>query len=163
MLLLSVVGSIPFLLSGCTTYTSSFRRPSPPTLPPDAEVVVALTQVDHRPGMRSAFFADTRRVLSHMEEHDGLIGYAFRFELFGRRAWTVSVWRDETALLRFIRSPAHRAAVRNSDATTEDMRFVRQAMRCDTAPPAWDEVTTLLSEAPSYLQPRTEAGPPGEP
>lgn len=162
-LLLAAVASLPLLLSGCSTYTSSFRSPSPAILPADTEVVVALTQVDHRPGMRSAFFADTRRVLADMEGHDGLIGYAFRFELFGRRAWTVSIWRDEAALQRFIRSPAHRAAMRNSDTTSDEMRFVRATMRADAIPPPWPAVISRLAEARPYGEPPTTDDRPARP
>jgi heme-degrading monooxygenase HmoA len=47
-----------------------------------------------------------------MGDQPGLLGHAVRFEIFGNKAWTMTAWKDEASLTAFVRSPAHRAAVR---------------------------------------------------
>jgi quinol monooxygenase YgiN len=137
-------------LSACTV-TAPYRRVStarPAESDPARPVIVALTAVEHRPGQRSAFFSDTRRVLDGMRDHPGLLGYAFRFEVFGPRAWTMSAWENQEALDRFVRSPAHRAAMRASAATSQNIRTLSLEVPAHAAPLRWKHALQLLNDTP---------------
>jgi hypothetical protein len=38
---------------------------------------------------------------------DGLVGYTMRAKPLARDYWTLSVWKDDTALRQFMRKPPH--------------------------------------------------------
>jgi heme-degrading monooxygenase HmoA len=97
--------------------------------------------------MRREFFSDTRRVLADLAEQPGLVGYSFRFEIFGRTAWTMTAWKDESSLNAFVRSPAHREAVRRSGDTAQNLRFATIEVPVGSLPLTWREVRRLVAEA----------------
>lgn len=116
----------------------------------DQPVLVVLSATEHRPGMRSAFFKDTKAVLATIADQPGLVGYAVRFEIFGRQAWTMTAWKDEASLAAFMRSPAHREAVRRSGETAQNIRFASVAMPLRALPMSWDEARRRLEAASPY-------------
>ena len=130
-------------------YTAPFRRLE---AQPDAteSVVVTLSAVESRPGQRRAFFADTRRVLADLPNQEGLLGYSYRFEIFGRRAWTMTAWKDEASRDRFASSPVHRAAVKKSSVTAQNMHFISVKVPASALPMKWSEAMRLLDAAPAY-------------
>jgi heme-degrading monooxygenase HmoA len=120
-------------------------------LAPDRPVLVVVSSTEHRPGMRGEFFKDTKAVLATMSEQPGLLGHAVRFELFGNKAWTITAWKDEAALSAFVRSPAHREAVRRSGETAQNIRFASTEMPLAALPMSWAEARRRLDEAtPGY-------------
>jgi len=50
--------------------------------------------------------------LTTEEEHPNLIGFQLKKEVFGPRAWTLTIWKDEESLKAFVRSDAHRKGMR---------------------------------------------------
>jgi heme-degrading monooxygenase HmoA len=107
--------------------------------------------------MRREFFQDTRRVLAGLPEQPGLVGYSFRFEIFGRTAWTMTAWKDEASLNAFVRSPAHREAVRRSGETAQNLRFVTLERAIGSLPLNWRDARRLLAEAEETKPVRAEA------
>jgi heme-degrading monooxygenase HmoA len=141
------------LLNGCA-YTAPYRTTAlagSGELPPGHPALVALTATEHQPGQRRAFFRDTRRVLDELPEQEGLLGYSFRFEVFGNQAWTLTAWRDEAAMTAFVRSPAHRIAVQQSGDTAQNIRFVRLERPLESLPLPWKDLLPLLENT----EPRT--------
>ncbi|MGL4398969.1 MAG: hypothetical protein ACRCXD_03795 [Luteolibacter sp.] len=112
--------------------------------------VVTISAVESRPGQRSAFFADTKRVLADLPNQSGLLGYSFRFQIIGRKAWTMTAWKDEASRDRFAASPIHRAAVKNSRVTAQNMRFVSIEVPVSKLPMKWPEALRLLETATAY-------------
>jgi hypothetical protein len=133
------------LFSSCS-YSAPFRRLE--AVPPDALVVVTLTEATHKAGQKGAFFSDTQAVLATLPQQAGLIGYSYRFEIVGKRAWTMTAWKDLAARDRFASSPTHMAAVRNSRNTCDATRFVTLELPARSVPLRWGEVVKLLSAAP---------------
>ena len=119
-------------------------------LAPDRPVLLALSATEHRPGMRGEFFKDTRAVLATMADQPGLLGHAVRFEIFGNKAWTMTAWKDEASLTAFVRSPAHREAVRRSGETAQNIRFASVEVPLAELPMSWVEARRLLDAANSY-------------
>ncbi len=128
-------------------------------LSPDQPVLVVLSAVEHRPGMRSDFFKDTKAVLATMPDQPGLIGYSVRFELLGNRAWTMSAWKDEASMRAFVRSPEHRAAVRRSHQTAQNIRFVSFEIPLQALPLSWLEARKRLDTAPLGNSTASEPSP----
>lgn len=134
-------------LGGCA-YTAPYRATAlakSGSLGPSHAVVLTLSATEHQPGQRSEFFRDTRRVLADLPEQPGLLGYSFRFELFGNEAWTMTAWRDEAARDAFVRSPAHLAAMRNSARTAQNLRFITMQVPLEALPLSWADARALLS------------------
>jgi len=146
-------GSILAALSAWVTgwaYPAPFRKTSlarADGLPADRMVVVALSATEHRPRMRREFFRDTRRVLAELPTQPGLVGYSFRFELLGPSAWTMTAWDNDASLNAFVRSPAHREALRRSGETVQNLRFATIEMPVGSLPINWREARRLLAEA----------------
>jgi heme-degrading monooxygenase HmoA len=134
------------LLSGCR-YTAPWKPIPGAQTGPDGMALVTFSQVDHRPGQRKAFFTDTKCVLAGMAEQEGLLGYSFRFQIIGKRAWTMTAWRDEAAQEEFVRSPAHREAVKNSRVTSMNVKFVSIKVPAASLPYRWDEAIQLLEKS----------------
>lgn len=53
------------------------------------------------------FFQAVFAVRKQLAAADGLVGYTLRARPLARDYWTLSVWRDETALRGFMRTPPH--------------------------------------------------------
>jgi heme-degrading monooxygenase HmoA len=149
-------------LTGCA-FSAPFKKTALAReggLTPDRPVLLVVSSTEHRPGMRSEFFKDTKAVLATMGEQPGLLGHAVRFEIFGNKAWTMTAWKDEASLTAFVRSPAHREAVRRSGETAQNIRFASVEMPLGALPMSWAEARRLLDSAtPGYRTPMR----PGEP
>jgi len=144
--LLFLMGLASFL-SHCS-YTAPFRRVE--SISQDARVILTLSAVEHQKGQRKPFFTDTKRVLADLPNHAGLVGYSYRFQLLGNKAWTMTAWKDEASRNQFSQSPVHLSAVRNSPITAQNMRFMSVTVLTSSLPMSWDEAIRLLNTAPAY-------------
>ena len=144
--LLFLMGLASFL-SRCS-YTAPFRRVE--SISQDARVILTLSAVEHQKGQRKPFFDDTKRVLADLPNHAGLVGYSYRFQLLGNKAWTMTAWKDEASRNQFSQSPVHLSAVRNSPITAQNMRFMSVTVLASSLPMSWDEAIRLLNTAPAY-------------
>jgi hypothetical protein len=149
-ILLILILAMPLLsfLPACA-YTAPFRQVEP--VPDELKTaVVTLSAVESQPGQRKAFFADTQRVLSSLPNQSGLLGYSFRFQILGRKAWTMTAWKDTASRDRFAASPLHQAAVKNSRFTAQNMRFITVERPISDLPMPWPDALRLLDSAPAY-------------
>lgn len=138
-----------FATASSCAYTAPYRRVE--AIPDQTKTaVVTLSAVESRPGQRRTFFADTKRVLADLPKQSGLLGYSYRFQIIGRRAWTMTAWKDEASRDRFAASPIHRAAVKNSRFTAQNMRFVSVEVPVSKLPMQWSEALRLLETAAAY-------------
>lgn len=138
------------LLSSCA-FSARYRPSALATdgsLPPDHLAIVTISATEHRQGQRRPFFDDTRKVLADLPSQPGLLGYAFRFELIGNKAWTITAWRDQASQDAFVRSPAHRTAVRRSAQTSQNTRFLTLHRPLSSLPLRWPEIRSLIANAP---------------
>lgn len=117
------------------------------TAPGSGPVLVVITEaVQQRDiGRRAAFLQRVRAVEAALAGRRGLVGYALRTELLGRRAWTMSAWLDEESLRAFVGSAAHLAAMADAEAVTESMAFVRIPVERADIPLAWDRALAILA------------------
>ena len=144
------LSNISNLLTSCA-YTARYRPTALATngsLPSDHLAIVTISATEHRQGQRRPFFEDTLKVLADLPSQPGLLGHAFRFELIGNKAWTITAWRDQASQDAFVHSPAHHTAVRRSPETTQNTRFVTLHRPLSSLPPRWPEILSLISNAP---------------
>ena len=140
------MGLFSFLNTCC--YTAPFRQIL--ASPKNADVIVTLSAVEHQKGQRKPFFTDTKLVLADLPNQPGIVGYSFRFQLLGNKAWTMTAWKDTASRDQFSQSPIHRSAVRNSRTTAQNMHFISVTMPASSLPISWDEAIRLLDSAPAY-------------
>jgi heme-degrading monooxygenase HmoA len=132
------------LLPSCS-YTAPWRRivTDLALLPPES--IVAVTYARTRPGKRVQFFRSVTAILEDLPRHEGLLGYSFRFQVFGREAWTVTAWKDESSLRQFSRSALHAQAVADGEAVVEDFQFGRLNRPTASLPVRWSDAIDTLS------------------
>jgi heme-degrading monooxygenase HmoA len=121
------------------------------------DVIVVVTQGAVAPGKQREFMKVLREVLDSMSEQDGLVGYSVRKELIGRTVWTISAWSDEESVRAFVRSDAHRAAMRSGTIPPESFISVQRVLAASDLPLSWPEAEALLSEA--AVESREQPGP----
>lgn len=71
-----------------------------------------------------------------------------RTEIFGKRAWTVSVWEDETALNNFVRKVPHAETMKELQLGRA-RKFVRWTLPGSKVPPSWDDAFQRLKNRQS--------------
>ena len=117
----------------------------------DGTVVVALTRGVLDRSRRGPFDRATMKVAGEMKDVPGLVGFSFRRQLLGKVVWTMSVWEDEGALRRFIRSPIHRDAMREGSPATEEFLFHSLRVPATAIPIPWSRARALvLDEGEAY-------------
>lgn len=84
------------------------------------------------------FLRYVRAIQGQLNGAEGLVGYSLKARLLPRKFWTLSVWRDEGALMRFVTQDPHRhsmGALRPHMAQTE---FIRWRLKGSEVPPSWE-------------------------
>jgi heme-degrading monooxygenase HmoA len=153
-------------LAGCQM-ASRFRGPgysrsNGVTLAGTGETVtVGITHALLDGRKRGVFDDYTRKTIASLPSNDGFIGSTVRTRVFGNEVWTMTVWRDEAALDGFVRSPTHRAAMREGIGAVTKAQFLRFQLPKEAVPPTWDDVMTRLKSVPfvDYAAERTPAYP----
>ena len=70
------------------------------------------------------FFRGVSAVRKQLATADGLIGYTLRAKPLARDYWTLSVWTDNTALRRFMRTAPHVQLMTSLKPLMGPMKFV---------------------------------------
>ncbi len=110
-------------------------------------VVVVLTEArlrDDRAGS-AAFWDNVSKVEDSLAEQPGFIGYSLRRELLGDRAWTMTVWADETSIAAFVQSPSHQTAIEEGLGALEATGFARIEVRREEVPLDWERAEEILA------------------
>jgi heme-degrading monooxygenase HmoA len=107
-------------------------------------VMVGITNAQVDGATRAVFDRYTRETIESLPSNDGFIGYAVRSRILGNEVWTMTVWRDEAALDAFVRSPAHRAAIRRGLSPVVRAKFLRFEVPNSEVPPTWEDVLERL-------------------
>lgn len=142
----ALVSALAMLLGAC-----SIGMPVPRLAPPadgsaGESVVLVLTRVVVDAARRDEFDRQTRRVLSSMDTHAGLLGYAARRELFGNQGWTMTVWASDEARAAFVRSAVHSEAIAKSVPALATVELKRLTVARKDLPGDWDTVLRMLAD-----------------
>ncbi len=115
-----------------------------------ALVIVTEAILGDVPEARAAFWRNVAAVTRGLKGQPGLIGYGLRRELFGDRAWTMTVWRDADAAAGFVWTPSHQRAMSEGGAALTGMRVVRYRLP-PGARPGWPgALARLAAEGSGY-------------
>ena len=143
-----VTGLLP-ILSGCVYLGPPFEAVEQfAVVPRDRSVVVGITHValgdEHE--KNNVFWDYTRQVINSLPEHQGYLGHKLRKKLFADEAWTMTIWEDEDALDRFVRSSRHAMAMGKGLPAVKSARFVRLILPRAQTPLDWDIAEQMMSE-----------------
>ncbi|MFZ6815503.1 antibiotic biosynthesis monooxygenase family protein [Undibacterium sp. Rencai35W] len=133
------------LVTGCSISTpfkwvDEHKRKSTLAENQDEQLLVAVTHATIDATKRKLFDQGASRVIDSLLVQPGLIGYSVRRQLFGDEVWTATVWSDEASMLRFVQSPAHLQAVKESSAAIRNIDYTRIYMRRDELPASWSRL-----------------------
>lgn len=133
-------------LGGCAISTPYSGPGLGPEYADDTPVVVSLTLavLNDDDKARDVFWKYTRIVDAKLETQPGFVGETKRVQIFGNKAWTMTVWRDEASLTAFLKSDAHRSAVQYGMPAINDAKFLRLNLPVDQVPLPWDEAIARL-------------------
>lgn len=77
---------------------------------------------------------------------EGMIGYALWAKPMSKRYWTLSVWRNEETLQRFMATLPHAHVMKDLRPRMNPTKFVRWNVPGSAAHPTWDEALARLAE-----------------
>jgi hypothetical protein len=123
------------------------------------ELLVALThlQVKNAPGPGKTFGGHANAVGTHLfeTEPEGWVGVAFKN--VGRLDWwTMTVWESEDAMLAFVVSNPHAAAMRDFEDIVVGGETRSLWMSAEELPLDWTTANELLLEEPDFTHGTTD-------
>lgn len=142
-------------LSACVLWLTAFNLNLPfqqgkafAQLPPDTPLTVGITHVtlgDDRQKNR-VFWDHTLQVIDSLPQHQGYLGHKVRKKIFGKEAWTMTIWTDAEALAGFVRGDTHSQAMQNGLDAVEAARFVTTVIVRADLPLDWAEAEALMNK-----------------
>ncbi|PKA26439.1 DUF3291 domain-containing protein [Leptospira levettii] len=114
----------------------------------ETEVVIAITEVEISGSysLRSIFWNRVSSVRSKLNQNEGYLGGAIRREIFGNRAWTMTVWKNESALDQFVYSKEHEIAMKEGGPAVKKSKFYRGFVKWKELPISWERAEKLIDE-----------------
>ncbi|PJZ36862.1 hypothetical protein CH354_12270 [Leptospira levettii] len=114
----------------------------------ETEVVIAITEVEISGSysLRSIFWNRVSSVRSKLNQNEGYLGGAIRREIFGNRAWTMTVWKNESALDQFVYSKEHERAMKEGGPAVKKSKFYRGFVKWKELPISWERAEKLIDE-----------------
>ena len=76
----------------------------------------------------------------------GLVGFSLLAKPLSRRFWTLSVWHEDRALMRFVRNRPHLAAMEDLAPRMRAFDSVRWTASAAGYPPDWQEALRRLDD-----------------
>ena len=137
-------------LFGCTVATPfsgpGYESGKGVTLEGADPVVVSLTYAELRTDrkLRSTFWEYVEKVETSLQGRPGFIGYSKRTIVIGHKAWTMTVWADQTSLNDFVSSDVHQAAIRKAMSALASADFARVEVTREEIPLSWDRALLVL-------------------
>lgn len=93
------------------------------------------------------FFRGVLAVRNQLATADGLVGYTLRARVLARNYWTLSVWKDESALRGFMRTPPHVHVMSSLKPFMGPTKFVTWSISGSDGRPSWNAAIDRLAAA----------------
>ena len=111
-------------------------------------VVLVITHAVLIGSQRKNFDRGAEQVISKLATQPGLVGYSVRSRIFGNEVWTASIWVNEEAVINFLQSPEHIAAVQNGTSALKSVQYHRAIIPVSDLPLNWPRILAELENAP---------------
>ncbi|MCZ8344296.1 MAG: hypothetical protein O9301_14775 [Leptospira sp.] len=114
----------------------------------DTVVVVALTEVETKGSISDlwTFWKRVSSVRESIESNPGYLGGSIRRQLFGSKAWTMTVWKDEESIDNFVYAKEHERAMKEGGPAVKRGRFYRIQKQWKEVPIPWEVAEELVHE-----------------
>jgi len=108
-----------------------------------------LVMASHLPLRRitgtARFFQAVSAIRKQLAGADGLVGYTLRAKPLARDYWTLSVWRDETSLRAFMRTPPHAGLMSSLRPLMGPTKFITWNIRAADGRPSLADALRRLA------------------
>lgn len=92
-----------------------------------------------------AFLRHTVRSTRQLTRSEGLLGYALRAAPHRRKFWTLTIWKDDRAIARYVGAQPHRDAMRwLRTSGMAGFSSARWIVSGPTVPPSWRDALDRL-------------------
>ena len=91
-------------------------------------------------------FRHTLRIRKQLDTTPGVIGYSLGVEIFRKRFWTLSVWEDERALYKFVKTKPHAETMAKIHPHMRSSKFITWMSKGSALPPAWEDAKRRFAE-----------------
>jgi hypothetical protein len=85
------------------------------------------------------FLFYTAKILVQLSQSNGLVGYSLRAYLFDNSFWTLSAWKDESALRDFAFKGIHKSGMKLLRNDMGSTRFMKWAVKGTETPLSWED------------------------
>lgn len=111
-------------------------------------VIVSITEayLNADSNKNKIFRQNTIAVVSNLKNEEGYLGHAVRIGLLGDRAWTMTVWKDEASLKKFIYGKTHKMAMSQGTVALKSARFATVMLKRQEIPISWSKALTILDQ-----------------
>lgn len=92
------------------------------------------------------FFRYTAQIRRQLENAEGLVGYSLEANILGKEFRTLSVWRDEEALMGFVWENPHGRIMEDLRPHMGQTEFIRWKVSASSIPPSWEEAKRRMRE-----------------
>ena len=92
------------------------------------------------------FMIYTAQIMGQLRKAQGLLGYSLLAHPFEGKFWTLSAWKDDEALRRFVQDPPHVRIMSALSSHMKPTKFVRWTVKGSELPLRWDETERRLRD-----------------
>lgn len=140
--------AVASLVGGCSIATPYRAASNMPDMAAKDKVLVAITHatLNGDNALEAEFFKHTKLAEASLKDQPGFLGFSKRAELFGKNAWTMTVWQDKASMLQFVHGEAHQTAIKQSYAALAASRFAHFEVDAAQIPLAWDQALAYLDQ-----------------
>lgn len=153
-IIMSVLLTTSLLLSNCVIGSPFTKSQQSRTLDlkDEQEVVLAITEATTTGSIfeRFIFWRRVSDVNNDLNNNKGYLGGSIRRQVFGSKAWTMTVWLDEESLENFVESRIHARAMREGANALEKSNFHRMRVQWKNLPLTWQEAIQELESSEDY-------------
>jgi len=116
--------------------------------PKEKDVVLSITyiEINKSSSELSKFWEHVFSIRNKMNENPGVLGVSIRKSIFSNKAWTMTIWEDESSLENFVEGERHRTAIKEGRTTILKTKFYRNTIKYSELPISWDYAERLVEE-----------------
>ena len=116
--------------------------------PKEKDVVLSITyiEINKSSSELSKFWEHVFSIRNKMNENPGVLGVSIRKSIFSNKAWTMSIWEDESSLENFVEGERHRTAIKEGRTTILKTKFYRSTIKYSELPISWEDAERLVEE-----------------
>ena len=129
------------------TFSTPFKEFNS-NFPKEKDVILSITyiEINKSSSELSKFWEHVFSIKNKMNENPGVLGVSIRKSIFSNKAWTMTIWEDESSLENFVEGERHRTAIKEGKTTILKTKFYRNTIKYSELPISWENPERLVEE-----------------